>query len=148
MPFVLMFIGLLLTVVAVRDNQSALYDQLAKDFTGPGNFTVWIVAIVAIGSLGYVKTLKTPVDLLLGLMLIGFIASNASGFTNLLPGIQNAFSSISGGSSTGSPQTGAAILPSVAAPSGGQSSTGSTAQDILNSVTGSDQSLIQKLFQQ
>lgn len=148
MPFVLLFIGLMLVVVSVRDNQSAFYGQLAQDFSGPNNFTTWIIAIVAIGSLGYVKPLKTPVDLFLGLMLIGFLISNKNGFEKLLPSLQNAFSSLSAGTSGGSVVPGNNGAPSQAAPAPTVLPSGASAseQSILNMVTGTDQQLVHNLF--
>ena len=53
-----MFIGLLLTTAGVRNTQSDLYSLLKGDFTGNGNFSFWVISIIAIGSLGYVKELK------------------------------------------------------------------------------------------
>lgn len=94
MPFVLVAIGLLLIIVAVRNNQDSFYAQLAKDFLGQGNFTLWIAAIVVLGSLGYYKPIKPAVDLFLLLMLVAFFLSNhnQAAFEQLLPTIQNAFS--------------------------------------------------------
>jgi H+/gluconate symporter-like permease len=106
MPFFLIFIGLLLTVVSVRNNQDALYAQLGKDFTGQKSFTNWLVAVVIVGSIGYFKPLRPLINPFLGLMIIAFFISNAGGFANLLPALQQAFDNIQtglGGSTLSTP---------------------------------------------
>lgn len=106
MPFVLIFAGLMLTVVAVRNNQDALYAQLQKDFTGPDSFTNWAVAVVGIGSLGYIKPIKPIIDPFIVLMIIVFFVAsknkgNALGLANLLPSLQAAFNNATSGISGG-----------------------------------------------
>lgn len=90
MPFALLFFGLLLVVAGVRnthvDNGSneGLFTLLKNDFLGQGSFTYWVVAIVAIGSLGYVEPLKTPSRYMLALIIVVLILaqekSSAGGF--------------------------------------------------------------------
>lgn len=94
MPFILLAIGLMLTVVGVRDNQDAFYGQVQKDFTGPNSFTNWLVPVVALGCLGYVKPIRPAVDLFLALMVVVFFLSNKGGVQNLLPALQKAFNDI------------------------------------------------------
>lgn len=91
MPFFLIIVGLLLVVVAVRDNQDAFYSQLGKDFTGQNSFTNWGIAVLGVGALGYYKPIKPIVDPFILLMIIGFLISNAGGLEHLLPQLQEAF---------------------------------------------------------
>lgn len=81
MPFVLLIVGVLIIVVAIRNTQGQLGQLIVSDFTGPGNFFYWIAAIFIIGGLGYVDTLKAPSRAMLALVLIALIISN-QGFFN------------------------------------------------------------------
>ena len=96
MPFVLVLVGLLLIVTAIRGTQSNLWNLLYGDITGAGTsgkgFLVWLAAILAIGFLGYYKPLQMPSRLLLGLVILGIFISNqgvltkmAGAFTSPLP---------------------------------------------------------------
>lgn len=95
MPFVLVIIGLLLIVTAIRGTHGRLWNLLYEDVTGTGDvsgFVVWLVAILTIGFLGYYKPLETPAKLLLGLVVLGIFLSNggvfeklSEAFTNPLP---------------------------------------------------------------
>src|SRR3954468_23458486 len=58
MPFALLIIGIALLVSAVRGTQGDLFTLLRGDFTGPNNFIYWTVAILFIGSIGYIPKLK------------------------------------------------------------------------------------------
>lgn len=80
MPFVLIFMGALFTAAAVNNTQGALAAQLRKDFTGPGNFSLWAVTVVGIGSLGYLKQIKPIVDSLLLLIFLVFVLANRGFF--------------------------------------------------------------------
>ncbi len=76
MPFVLLFIGGLFIAASVNNTQGALYTLLEDDFTGSGNFSYWVISIVAIGSLGYAKPIKPAVDTFLLLLFAVFILAN------------------------------------------------------------------------
>lgn len=58
MPFALAIIGVVLLVASVRNTQSDLYTLVKGDFTGKNNFIYWTLAILFIGSFGYVPKLK------------------------------------------------------------------------------------------
>ena len=68
MPFVLIALGLLLVVVGIRNTYAQLGAQVVQDFTGPGNFFYWIVALFLIGAVGYIDALKEASDLMLALV--------------------------------------------------------------------------------
>lgn len=81
MPFALILAGLLLTVAGVRNTQGELFGLVKSDFSGPGSFIYWLLAIVAIGSLGYVKALRPLSHWFLGLLLLVLLLAqeNAGG---------------------------------------------------------------------
>lgn len=70
MAFVLLIIGLFLLASAIAGTQDAALNLVVGDFKGPGNFFYWIVALLIIGSIGYVKKLKPVSDLFLALIIL------------------------------------------------------------------------------
>lgn len=83
MPFVLIVTGLLMIVTGGLGTYAQFAAQLRKDFTGPGNFLYWIVAIMAVGSIGYIENLKSFSRLFLALILISMLLSNRGFFAQL-----------------------------------------------------------------
>jgi hypothetical protein len=77
MPFALITIGLLLVVTGFGNTYSEFSKQLEGDFTGKNNFLYWIVAIVAIGALGYVKELEPFSRMFLALIVVAIFLSNS-----------------------------------------------------------------------
>lgn len=88
MPLALLAFGALLLIAAIRGTQDDLFALLKKDFTGQGNFFLWILAILLVGSVGYVKQLRPISNAFLVLILLVFIlAANKGGrdfFSSLL----------------------------------------------------------------
>ena len=87
MPIALLIIGLVMVIAAVRGTQGTLAGLLKGDFTGTSNFLYWLVAILAIGSIGYVKRLKTFSDTFLGLILIAMLLANKGFFAQFTQAI-------------------------------------------------------------
>jgi hypothetical protein len=58
MPFVLVFIGVVLLVVAIRNTQSDLFALVKGDFTGSANYLYWFITILIVGAVGYIPKLK------------------------------------------------------------------------------------------
>ncbi len=80
MPLALLAIGLILLVTAMRGTTGELFTLLKGDFTGRGNFLIWILVLVAVGSVGYIKELRSVSNAFLVLILIIFIlAANKGG---------------------------------------------------------------------
>jgi hypothetical protein len=113
MPFILITVGILMMVVAIRNSQSALGAQIVKDFTGQSNFFYWIVAIFILGAIGYIDELKGPSRAMLALVIVALILSNRGFFNSFVsqlktgsaqapPGPTPAQAGASGGSSVGS----------------------------------------------
>jgi len=102
MPFLLTAIGLILIVTGVRDTHMQLAAQLQKDFSGQQNFGTWVLALGAVGSLGYINELRTFSHYFLALVLIAMVLSNR-GFFQKFSEQWNAgplVTSVPGGSST------------------------------------------------
>jgi hypothetical protein len=89
MPFVLLFIGILLVAVAATGSYTDLGAQLYQDFSGPGNFLYWIVALGFIGALGYIKPLQPVSRALIGLIILAifFNVTQKGWWTKLSQGI-------------------------------------------------------------
>jgi hypothetical protein len=79
MPFALLIIGAVLILTAIKGTYSELGTQLRTDFTGSGShsFLIWLAAIGAVGALGYSPVLRTPARMLLALVLLAMIITNA-----------------------------------------------------------------------
>lgn len=104
MPFALLIVGIILVVAAIRNTVSDNTTSGAKglttlvqgDFTGQNNFIYWMVAILVIGALGYIDSLKTFSRTMLVLILVALFLNGKQGssfFTNF----QSALSSLGSG---------------------------------------------------
>jgi hypothetical protein len=95
MPFALLIIGAVLVVAAIRNTQGDLFTLVSGDFSGPSNFIFWMVAILLIGSIGYIPKIKPlSVAFLSLVVLVLFLAkgdpSKATGgfFEKFTAGLQ------------------------------------------------------------
>lgn len=88
MPFALLLIGVWLLIAGVRNTAGpssqpgTLFALLHGDFTGPDNFVYWFIAIILIGSIGYIPKLKSlsTAFLVLVLVVLFLKKGNANGF--------------------------------------------------------------------
>lgn len=83
MPFALLIFGALLLVAGVRGTASQLYGLLKGDFVegfASTSFVAWVVAILAIGSVGYVKKLQPISDAFLLLLVVVLALVKGKGF--------------------------------------------------------------------
>ncbi len=80
MPFVLIIIGVVLLIAAVRDKQQVLFYLLAHDFTGDNNFIYWFISILIIGAIGYIPKLKPVSDGFLILVILVLFLRKGTGF--------------------------------------------------------------------
>lgn len=81
MPFALLFAGILLITVAIRNRQTEFVQLLRADFSGPGNFMYWVLALVVLGSIGYIPKARPVANLFIVLILIVLVLKrgNSSG---------------------------------------------------------------------
>lgn len=80
MPYVLVIIGLLMVVTGARGTYVPFGRQVASDFTGPNNFTYWVVGIGAVGALGYIDALRTFSRLFMTLVVLVLLLHNKGFF--------------------------------------------------------------------
>jgi hypothetical protein len=87
MPFVFGILGVLLVVSGVRGTVTGskpnLVGLIKDDLTGQPNYTEWMVAIFAIGALGYVPQLKTFSRTMMTAVVVGLLLSNRGFFAQL-----------------------------------------------------------------
>lgn len=87
MPLALIAIGVVFFASAMKGTTDQLMRQIKKDFTGEGNFLFWILALGAVGSLGYVPGLKPVANAFLALLLIVFILAANKGNKDFFSGL-------------------------------------------------------------
>lgn len=86
MPLVLLIVGVLFLVAAIRGNDEVktLTDTLKGDFTGPNNFLQWALAVGAVAGLQYVPRLRPLSYALMGLVFLALILSHKQGGSNVI----------------------------------------------------------------
>lgn len=113
MPFALAIIGIVILISAIRGTSGALFSTLKSDFTGSGNFLYWVIAILVVGSIGYVKKLQPISSAFLALLLIVLFISNKGFFAQFQSGISGAASTSCTSQSTTSSAYGAGGVAAV-----------------------------------
>ncbi len=73
MPFALVFLGLVMVVSGAKNTYKQLGAELISDFTGEGNFIWWVVAIGAVGSIGYYKPAKGFSSAFMALIVVSML---------------------------------------------------------------------------
>jgi hypothetical protein len=77
MPFLFIIVGLVMVTAAARNTvaddvttkQLGLTHLLRNDFTGKNNFVYWVLSILIVGAIGYIKPLQ-PVSRAFMLLII------------------------------------------------------------------------------
>lgn len=102
MIVLILFIGVILVVAAIRNTQGTLFSALQTDVPG---FFIWGAAVLAVAAIGYVPGLKTASRGLLALIVVVLVLNN---YQAILAGF-------SGATKTAAPTTGGATSqPSLA----------------------------------
>ena len=70
MPFVFLIVGAVMVTAGVRGQSQNLLKLLKGDLAGTDSYLSWIVAILLIGSLGYIEALRPVSRAFLALVLI------------------------------------------------------------------------------
>jgi hypothetical protein len=90
-PLALLILGALFLTAAVRGDKcggrqcaDVLFQTMKDDFTGPGNFIYWGLALFLIGALGYYKPMKPLSNAFLGLVILVLFISNRGFFAKFL----------------------------------------------------------------
>lgn len=89
MPFVLIIVGLIVFVAAIRGTIGTLGSLLYGDFTGSNSFLYWAVSILVIGAVGYIKALKGLSDSFILLLVIVLFLSNRGFFAQFTNALRN-----------------------------------------------------------
>lgn len=76
MPYFLLIAGIIFLVTGIRGNQNDLITLLKSDFSGANNFIYWVMAIVVIVMIGYIKVIRPVSDAFLGLVILVIIVAN------------------------------------------------------------------------
>lgn len=88
MPYLFIIIGLVMVTAAVRNtvaddvntHEKGLTHLLRDDFTGKNNFVYWVVSILIVGALGYIKPLQPVSRAFMLLIVIVLFISNKGVF--------------------------------------------------------------------
>lgn len=89
MPFVLFLLGVLFLIVAVRGTQDQFFALLKGEFSGTNNFLVWILAIVILGMIGYIKPIRPVAHSMIGLIILVMIVANKGIFARFNEAVRN-----------------------------------------------------------
>ena len=76
MPFVLIIIGAVMVVSAVRDTSEDLVTLVKGDMTGQKSYLAWMISILVIGAIGYIPSMEKLSRYILVLVVIVLILSN------------------------------------------------------------------------
>ena len=115
MALVLLAIGAVLVVTAVRGTQAALFSLLGQDVPA---FVIWAAAIIAIGVVGFIPGLKPVSRGILALVILAVILTQ---YRNILAGFAAADTATAGAATTGA-AAGSGQVASGASPSSSSSS--------------------------
>lgn len=83
MPFVFITGGLVLIITAIKGDPAALWELIKGDFTGANNFEYWLIAILVLGFLGYIQSLRSLSRLFMALVLVVLLLDNGGFFAKL-----------------------------------------------------------------
>ncbi len=81
MSFVLVIIGLFMLITGARGTHGELGALLKEDFVGPNNYFKWVVAMLIVGSLGYIKPIRPIANGILAIVILALFLSNKGFFT-------------------------------------------------------------------
>ena len=73
MPLVILIIGVVFLIAAVRGTNKELGDLFKAQFVGPGSFTSWALAFLSLALLGTIPQLRPLARVLMGLLLLVII---------------------------------------------------------------------------
>lgn len=133
MPFILIILGAILFISAIRGTTGTLASLLYSDLTGKNSFLYWAVAIMVIGGVGYIKPLKTLSDSFLLLLVVVLFIHNKGFFAQFSTALQNV---AKGSTTVTSPNSGAGALGGLGGLGGGGSGGNALMSGLLGSFGG------------
>jgi hypothetical protein len=75
----LLVVGVLLIIVGINNRLSDLSDLIKDDFSSSGpnaSFQVWALAIILVGSLGYISSFRPVANAMLALVIVVLLLSH------------------------------------------------------------------------
>lgn len=84
MPLFLLIVGIVFVTASVRGTHKLFFDTVKSDFTGPGNFFYWGMALWAIIAVGYFKPLRPLSNVFLTLVIVMMIFANRGFFDRFM----------------------------------------------------------------
>lgn len=134
MPFLLLIIGVLLAVVAIRNTMGSFSGHLADDLRGSGggaSFPVWIGAILAIGMIGYLPKMQGFSRALLALVVVVVLLRNGKDLSSqFFSQLEGTIPASSAGADLGNPTV------NVQLGGGGASSSGNVVGSATSTASG------------
>lgn len=88
MGYAFTIFGLIMVVTAAKGTHNALGAQLVKDFTGPGNFVYWFVAIGIVGIAARAPQTEKIGKPFLALILAAMVLANKGFFVQFMSAIK------------------------------------------------------------
>lgn len=82
MAFALIIFGIAFLLAGYHGNASALFKQLGSEFDGTPSFGKWALAILVLGSIGYIKALKPVSDAFIALVIVVLFLSDKGFFSS------------------------------------------------------------------
>lgn len=80
MPFMLIFIGLLVFVTGLQNTYRETFQKLSDTMVGDNSFIYWMISILFVGSLGYFGSKSKPFKglsrLFIALIIVSMVLSN------------------------------------------------------------------------
>lgn len=88
MAWAFLIIGALMLVAAWKKKQGELWELLKDDFSGDGNFFVWMLAIIFLVVLGNIKAIKPVTDAFLLLVIVVIVLGSKNLFGSFMAEIE------------------------------------------------------------
>lgn len=91
MPIFVLFVGIILIAAGINNKIPVLTALVKEDFRptdGATPFHIWMFAIIGVGSLGYIQSLKGLANGFLTLIIIGLLLSNTGFVTKFTQAIE------------------------------------------------------------
>ena len=124
MPFALTFVGLILIITGFQNTYKAFGTQVQGDFSGKGSFLYWLLAIIIVGSIGYIKELQSASRIFMVLIIVAIMVQKNSGVAQGINFFSGLTSGLASGSNSNTDSVGAPLAGSSGGGGGGGSSGG------------------------
>lgn len=79
MPVIFLALGVVILIIGMRGQAANASALLAQEFTGPGSFVMWFLAIAILGAIGAYKPARPAANAMLTLVIVAMILANGKG---------------------------------------------------------------------